>query len=153
MNTCAYPCSLLVSPWWCSPAHWIFSMLCGSSAAQLSHWLVGVSLNTPHCLLLCGSVLCSVPVLMLVVPPVEIDVKCHDTARGHACDQSPEEQQNHEKKVQKSIKFTALKCRIIENHNFHYFGCFVIFLFISFLNLRLGLTMHIKCDILIHYFT
>lgn len=36
----------------------------------------------------------SVPVLMLVVPAVEIYVKCHDTARSHARDQRPKEQQN-----------------------------------------------------------
>lgn len=33
----------------------------------------------------------SVPVLVLVVPPVEVDVERHDAAGDHACDQSPEE--------------------------------------------------------------
>ncbi len=72
-------------------------MLCGSSAAQLGHWLLGISLNSPYLPPAVWICLSSVPVLMLVVPPVEIDVKCHDTARDHARDQGPEEQQNHEK--------------------------------------------------------
>lgn len=33
----------------------------------------------------------SVPVLMLVVPPVEINVECHNASRDHACDQGPAE--------------------------------------------------------------
>lgn len=36
--------------------------------------------------------LCSVPVLMLVVPPVEIDVERHNTTRDHPRDQRPEEE-------------------------------------------------------------
>ena len=41
---------------------------------------------------------------MLVVPPVEINVECHNTARDHACDQSPEEQQKHEISVSETWK-------------------------------------------------
>lgn len=40
---------------------------------------------------------------MLVVPPVEINVECHNTARDHACDQSPEEQQKHEISVSEQM--------------------------------------------------
>uniref|UniRef100_A0A671VBP2 Serine/threonine-protein kinase DCLK2 n=1 Tax=Sparus aurata TaxID=8175 RepID=A0A671VBP2_SPAAU len=45
-----------------------------------------------------GSLPCSVDRQQhsLVVPPVEINVECHNTARDHACDQSPEEQRKHE---------------------------------------------------------
>lgn len=37
---------------------------------------------------------CSVPVLMLVVPPIEINVECHNAAGDHARDQRPEERGN-----------------------------------------------------------
>lgn len=71
-------------------------MLCGSSAAHRGAWLTALRL-TLHLPSFASTCLSLVPVLMFVVPPVEIDVKCHNAARGHACNQSPKEQQNHKK--------------------------------------------------------
>lgn len=67
------------------------------------HWLADVRLAPA------GTLVPSVPVVMLIVPPVEIDIKCHDTARGHARDQSPEEQQKKHKK-------SDMKCQCQETY-------------------------------------
>lgn len=50
---------------------------------------------------------------MLVVPPVEINVECHNTARDHACDQSPEEQRKHEITVSEQM----IAGEMWKNHN------------------------------------
>lgn len=39
----------------------------------------------------------SVPVLMLLVPPIEINVECHDASGDHARDQGPVEEKEQKK--------------------------------------------------------
>lgn len=75
----------------------------GSSSCSVHvpwHMTVDTSLHPP---VSCIRVL-SVPVLVLVVPPVEVDVERHDAAGNHARDQSPEDR-NQKKSQQTSQKW------------------------------------------------
>lgn len=72
------------------------SSLFGSSSAHHSHKLVAevfFFFSTQHTTFILEVLIWSEPVLMLVVPSVEIYVKRHNTARSHAGDQGPKTKQ------------------------------------------------------------